>query len=210
MFGINPGTDETWKWIPQDSVGIELGVWKGDSTEKFLRRAKYVHAVDAWAPEVYEQSKEFGDYEAYLDRYSKLVGSRNPEEFQKYYDRIYDGVVKRFKDKPVMVWRMNTNEFFEEWNSKENFEDAVMFDWIDDDSDLGVDWVYVDASHEYDQVLQDLYNSLRVLNSTGVIFGDDYGGSKVQVTQAVDDFVKDTGFKFENFYTNQYQITPFS
>ena len=28
MFGKNPGTDTTWKRIPQSRVGAELGVWK--------------------------------------------------------------------------------------------------------------------------------------------------------------------------------------
>ena len=31
MFGKNPGTDQTWKRIPADSIGAELGVWQGDS-----------------------------------------------------------------------------------------------------------------------------------------------------------------------------------
>ena len=42
MFGKNPGTDETWKRIPENSVGAELGVWQGESSEKFLKRAKHV------------------------------------------------------------------------------------------------------------------------------------------------------------------------
>lgn len=42
MFGKNPGTDETWKRIPEYSVGAELGVWKGESSLKFLKRAKYI------------------------------------------------------------------------------------------------------------------------------------------------------------------------
>ena len=39
MFGKNPGTDATWKRIPEGSVGAELGVWMGDSSAKFLKRA---------------------------------------------------------------------------------------------------------------------------------------------------------------------------
>ena len=36
MFGKNPGTDKTWIRIPKDSIGAELGVWRGDSSVKFL------------------------------------------------------------------------------------------------------------------------------------------------------------------------------
>ena len=56
MFGKNPGTDETWKRIPEYSVGAELGVWQGESSEKFLKRASHVHLVDSWSPVVYEES----------------------------------------------------------------------------------------------------------------------------------------------------------
>ena len=42
MFGKNPGTDATWKRIPEYSVGAELGVWKGDSSLKFLKRACHI------------------------------------------------------------------------------------------------------------------------------------------------------------------------
>ena len=50
MFGKNPGTDQTWKRIPEYSVGAELGVWQGESSEKFLKRASHVHLVDSWSP----------------------------------------------------------------------------------------------------------------------------------------------------------------
>ena len=35
MFGKNPGTDETWKRIPEGSIGAELGVWQGNSSKSF-------------------------------------------------------------------------------------------------------------------------------------------------------------------------------
>ena len=103
MFGKNPGTDETWKRIPEGSIGAELGVWKGDSSEKFLRRAKHVHLVDEWAPAVFEGSNEFGGYDAYLKRYSELTGEATTEGFVRYYNKIHEGVVKRFTNKPVTI-----------------------------------------------------------------------------------------------------------
>ena len=47
MFGKNPGTDETWKRIPEYSVGAELGVWKGESSLKFLKRARHIPSLPA-------------------------------------------------------------------------------------------------------------------------------------------------------------------
>ena len=78
MFGKNPGTDKTATLIPEGSIGAELGVWKGDSSAKFIKRAKHIHLVDSWTVEAYQGSDEHGGYDAYLNRYSELVGSDNP------------------------------------------------------------------------------------------------------------------------------------
>ena len=118
MFGKNPGTDKTWIRIPKDSIGAELGVWRGDSSVKFLNNAKHIHLVDSWSTIPYENSDEFGNYQAYLDRYSILVKSNNPEDFQKYYDKIYNSVVERFKNSPVTIYRMSTKEWFESFKEK--------------------------------------------------------------------------------------------
>lgn len=186
MFGSNQGTNETWKRMPKDSIGVELGVWKAESSVKFLKRAKHLYLVDPWSAVAYEDSDEFGDYQGYLDRYSKLVGSNNPEDFQKYYDGIYESVCKKMQGHPVTIHRCTTDEFFE------NFTDMV-------------DWVYVDALHSFEGCLSDLRKSLKIIKSGGYIFGDDYG-NKPGVVQAVDTFISETGLSLNNFYSNQFEI----
>lgn len=195
MFGRNPGSDETWKRIPKGSVGVELGVWKGDSSEKFLRRAGHLHLVDPWAVTAYENSDEFGDYVGYLKRYSSIVGSTNPNDFQRYYDTIYKNVLKRFANKSVTIHRMPVIEFFKVFNQQ-------------------VDWVYVDALHSFEGCLNDLRKSLTIIRPGGSIFGDDYTPTKPDkrvrgkpgVTAAVDTFVKETNLPFNNFYLDQFEI----
>lgn len=187
MFGKNAGSNETWKHILEGSIGAELGVWKGDSSAKFLKKAKHVHLVDSWSPVAYEDSDEHGDYVAYLQRYSQLVGSTNIEDFQKYYDDIFNSVKERFKNNSVTIHRMTTKEFFKSFNKK-------------------LDWVYVDASHSYVGCLHDLENSLKILNPGGYIFGDDYSDNKPGVVSAVNDFVRKNDLYFENFYLNQFKI----
>lgn len=189
MFGKNPGTNETWKRIPKNSIGVELGVWKGDSSEKFLRRAKHLYLVDPWSVVPYEDSDEFGDYQGYLKRYSSLVGSSNPDDFQKYYDKIAKQVKNRFINKPVTIYRMTTTSFFNQFTEK-------------------VDWVYVDALHNFDGCLSDLRNSLKIVKPGGSILGDDYH-TKDGVTRAVDAFIKETNLSLDNFYTDQFEIKIF-
>lgn len=186
MYGRNIHSEETWKRIPEGTVGIEIGVWKGGSSEKFLRRASHLHLVDSWSPIAYENSDEHGTYENYLDRYAELVGSRDPADFQRYYDNILQGVIDKFAGKPITIHRMNSRDFFKQFTEQ-------------------VDWVYVDADHSYEGCLHDLENSLRVVKPGGIIFGDDYT-NKPGVRRAVDEFVQRTGLPFNNFHGTQYEI----
>ena len=195
MVGKNHGSAETCARIPAGSVGVEIGVWKGDSSARFLTRASHLHLVDAWSPVAYEYSTEHSNYERYLDRYATLVGSRDPADFQRYYDKIYQSVCQRFDQHPVTIHRMRSRDFFPQFDQQ-------------------VDWVYVDGDHSYQGVMHDLTQSLGILHPDGIILGDDYavappaeGGFKPEVKQAVDAFVTANGLQFENFYGTQYQIS---
>lgn len=188
MFGKNPGARETVKRIPKDTVGTELGVWKGDSTAIFLQKAKKIHAVDSWSPIPYESSTEWGSYENYLERYSEIAGGKTPEDFEKFYERIYLDVCNRFINEPVQIHRMTTKEYFKK--TKANT----------------LDWVYVDASHAYEEVLYDLKQCKRVVKKGGIIFGDDYSDAKKGVKDAVNSFIEKTGLSLDNFFDDQYMI----
>jgi len=186
MVGTNTPVLETIKRIPTGSVGVELGVWKGESASLFLTKASKLYLVDAWSVSPYVDGEEWGSYQAYLDRYSKVVGGRTEEDFKRYYEKIYTLVKDKFKDdRRVFIYRGTTTSFFAFFDKK-------------------VDWVYVDASHSYTGCINDLYGSLRV--ATTSIYGDDYG-NKEGVTKAVDQFIKETNLPFNNFYKNQYEIT---
>lgn len=182
MFGKNKGAIEIAKRIPLGSVGVEIGVWRGDSSALFLERAKHIHLVDPWALTPYKESDEFGDYKAYLQRYTALVGSGNPEQFQRYYDNVYASVALRFGDKAT-IHRMTSAEFFISFHEP-------------------VDWAYIDGSHSYAGCLADLRGARKI---TKVIYGDDYG-NKVGVTRAVDDFAKESGLNL-SIIGNQYEFT---
>lgn len=186
MIGKNRNIHETIKRMPLNSVGVELGVWKGDSSALMAEKTSRLHLVDSWSVEPYKHLESYDDY---IKRYSGITGGSSPKDFMNYYDQIYEGVVNRFKGNlNIQVWRMDTNKFFT------MFEDKV-------------DWFYVDAAHDEDGVYQDLVNTYNYLKKQdyGTIFGDDYGNKK-GVVKGVDKFLKEYNLKIDNFYNNQYEI----
>jgi len=133
-----------------------------------------------------------GDFsERFKQRYGPIIGDITYESVKKYHDKIYQSVVNKFKDKPVTIHRMTTAEWFKTFTEK-------------------VDWIYVDAGHNYEHCFHDLENSIKVVKAGGYIFGDDYGANKPaaknQVTQAVDDFVNKYNLSVDNFYMDQFKI----
>ena len=54
-----------------------------------------------------------------------------------------------------------------------------------------VDLVFVDGSHEYDDVISDSQNAMRMLSPGGVVVWDDYHTPCLPVAAAIDDLAKD-------------------
>lgn len=186
--GRNKGGKSTAKKIPKDSIGVEIGVWKGFTSEKFIEKTKHLHLVDSWSVIPYKDSDEHGTYKNYIARYADMVGSTNPEDFQKYYDNIYESVCKKFEGENVTIHRMPSSEFFETFKQT-------------------VDWTYVDGDHSYAGCLQDLENSKNIIKNGGSIFGDDYNKpEKPGVKKAVDEFVNKYNLPLNIYAGDQYQI----
>jgi len=187
--GRNKGGKSTAKKIPKkNSIGVEIGVWKGFTSEHFVKKTKHLHLVDSWSVVAYKDSDEHGIYENYIARYADMVGSTNLEDFQKYYDNIYESVCKKFEGKNVTIHRMPSSEFFKIFKQT-------------------VDWVYIDGDHSYAGCLQDLENSKNIIVKGGSIFGDDYNKpEKPGVKKAVDEFVKKYNLPLNIYAGDQYQI----
>jgi hypothetical protein len=63
--------------------------------------------------------------------------------------------------------------------------------------------IYVDASHEYEDVIKDIKAYMPILNNSGIMFGDDYGHPGVR--EAVDEFFSSIGSEIDvvdgNYWT---------
>ena len=174
MLGQNINSVSILDKIPSNSFGAEIGVWKGDSSELFLKTTspKELHLVDPWSFDSFAENLSEDEYRKEVEKYSKITNGKDRKSFEKYYDKIYQSVVLRFKSRSnVIIHRKSSTEWFNTFNKK-------------------LDWIYIDGDHTYNGCLNDLVNCLKVMKPNSFIFGDDYG-NKPDVKRAVDEFAKD-------------------
>jgi len=185
MKGVNNNSQRLLEFIEPNTVGAELGVWKGDTSYKFLKRnVKELHLVDSWSLQAYEYDDNI--LSKVINRYSRLVGSTEKDDYEKYYNKVYLKVKKRFAIYPeVKIHRMVTSEWFNLVQDKE------------------FDWIYVDADHHEDGCYRDLVNSYNIIKDGGLLLGDDYG-NKLGVKTAVDKFVKEYNIENIEFFAILY------
>ena len=153
----------------KNSVGAEIGVWKGGFSEQILSvvKPKRLHLIDPWA---YQNGEEFSH---------ALYGGVQGED-QRRMDGVYRSVVDRFG------WFI-THEVVE-INRGKSSEVLAQF------PDGYFDWVYVDGDHRYEAVLLDLELAHRKLKPNGIVAGDDYTNVnawwKDGVPKAVDEVIR--------------------
>ena len=96
-------------------------------------------------------------------------------------DQLYDKLVVEFKPEKRVKFIRKKSE-------------AASHD-IDDAS---LDFVYIDANHEYENVLIDIKSWMPKLKKGGLMSGHDWGGNEPGVNQAVLEYCKDYSFKLES------------
>lgn len=149
--------------LPKHSVGCELGVWRGDFSERILAIVKPARLllVDPW-----EYQPQLG-YEIYGGTVAKS---------QREMDAICHDVRERLAGRDaVSIIRKKTAQL----NN-------------DDIAAGSLDWVYIDGCHEYEAVLADLRFFLTRVKPGGLICGDDYGDKNYgMVNQAAAEFLEE-------------------
>lgn len=149
--------------IPEDATCAEIGVWKGEFSEriKAAARPRALHLIDPWR-----------FVAAYPARWYGGAAARNQEDM----DRIHRDVVSRFAGDPrVIVHRLESR------SAAESLADTVF------------DWVYIDGDHSYEAVRDDLKAWASRLKPGGLLTGDDYTwrdeAGACPVKRAVQEFV---------------------
>lgn len=64
---------------------------------------------------------------------------------------------------------------------------------------LSLDFVYIDSSHKYNNLIQELFFYFPKISYGGILGGHDYTSSTPQVIRAVDDFLKELPYRMYGY-----------
>ena len=162
----------------------------GHSTKGYIMPCCY---VDSWYHNIPEHREHVGLNKLW-SKSLKISNNKTSILSQENMDQIHRSVKKKFtNDKNVYVHKLSSLEASKLFN-KNYF-----------------DFVYIDASHSYEDVKLDLETWFPKIKKDGLLTGDDYyEPSKFSFTygygviKAVDEFVKKNALD-ENFYTKGTQ-----
>jgi Methyltransferase domain len=171
------------KLLPQASVGVEVGVWKGDLSALLLQRVRpaRLFLVDPWAFDPNYADSLFGGgsakSQADMDAICQQVRARFTAE-------ITQGVV--------------------------SIQRSTSVEAAGSMADESVDWVYIDGNHTYEFVLEDLRSWYPKVRPGGLVTGDDYGRPGTWwgdgVTKAVTEFVGTEPVVVETIHNHQFAL----
>jgi SAM-dependent methyltransferase len=148
---------------------IEIGTWKGQSAinmARYIKENKYetkILCVDTWlgALEFWHEAKETPER-------NLLLKNGYP---QIYYQFISNVIHSGVQD--IILPFPNTSDIAFKYFLYNNIKANL---------------IYVDASHDEDDVYRDIKNYYQLLENNGIIFGDDYYGWP-SVNKAVNNFL---------------------
>jgi len=150
------------------SIIIEIGTWKGQSALHMASILKYknikckIYCVDTWLG-------CHADIEEDHNRNSQWLLKRDG------FPQIYQQFISNVK------WENSEDYIIPCPNTSDNY-----FNFLKN-KNIKADLIYVDGSHLFDNVYNDIKNYSQLLNTNGVIFGDDYTFA-IGVKQAVEKY----------------------
>lgn len=157
---------------------IEVGSWKGLSAINMANSVKSnelnakIYCVDTWLGAI-----EFWSTLASTEERNLLQKNGYPQIYYQFLSNVV-----HTKNQDIILPFPNTSE-----NGFRYFKHMK----------IKADLIYIDASHEEDDVYKDIKNYYELLNDGGIIFGDDYIPYWSGVINAVDKFSKEINKKVE-------------
>lgn len=169
--------------LPPGGQGAEVGVWKGQFSQRILKvaRPSTLHLIDPWRLVPNHPSRCWGS---------------NSSATQADLDQVYEGVRATFaegiRSGRVVLHRLPS------------------IDAVAEIPDASLDFVYLDGDHRYEAVLRDLNAWWPKLKPSGTLIGDDFDLPKSLwgdgVTQAAREFAAQRGVPLEDCGRHQFRI----
>lgn len=161
-------------FLPKNAIGAEIGVFRGHFSEFMLERLtpSIFYMVDPWTKggEKYTWGTDYTADRSLTTAYAK---------------KEVEARTKRFKDKTDIRIHEEYSHAFFAWLKTE----------IENGREERLDYIYIDASHNYEETLKELQMAVEVLGPEGIISGDDWYASPDHVHhgvfRAVNDFLKE-------------------
>jgi hypothetical protein len=156
---------------------IEVGSWKGQSAITMAKKIRElqlnckIFCVDTWLGAL-----EFWDHLRETPERNLLQKNGYP---QVYYQFLSNVVHENMQD--IIVPFPNTSSIASRYFKNQK---------------ITADLIYIDASHDEEDVYLDIQNYIGLLSPNGIIFGDDYA-SWISVKKAVDKFCKENNKRLE-------------
>jgi len=165
---------------------IEVGTWKGRSAinmAKYLKDNKLnckIICVDTWLGAL-----EFWDKLKHTPERDLLLKNGYPQIYYQFLSNVIHNDVQDYI-LPFPCTSLIAARYFKNNNIKSKL-------------------IYIDASHEYEDVLLDLKYFYNILDSNGVLFGDDINNFP-GVKQAVQEFTRENNLKYSIIENNYWVI----
>lgn len=162
---------------------IEVGTWKGAtaiSMGNYIKAKKLdckILCIDTWLGSLEHWDKKDSKDKELRFRYDSLKLKNGFP--QLYYQFIYNVIHSKLQD--VIIPFPNTSLMASHWLKNKGIK---------------ADLIYIDGSHEEEDVYNDVTNYYGLLTSRGIIFGDDFG-ERYGVRKALARFIIKSDVEFE-------------
>ncbi len=170
--------------LPRHRVGAEIGVYTGVFSEYLINTThpQRFHMVDAYELQHGAGWTVTDHCDTYID------GGAMTYEAAKA--AAQHRALKANLESGVPTW----------------LDTAWSVEWLNQQPEYSLDWIYLDTSHDYDGTLNELCAASRVVKPEGVICGDDAWDGVFDVLAAVKDFTAASCWRLAYLKHGQYML----
>jgi len=172
---------------------LEIGVFHGVTARNVCELLYQIHGNDFKyvGLDLFEKSDE--------NKFEVIPSTNFKNPFKKFYHQYImrqdpysieavSNLLKKFKDQVHLI-KGNSNQVLKKMDMSK------------------IDFVFLDGGHEYNTVVNDLNSCIDVLKFNGSILCDDYNlGSAPGVKKAIDEFVKNSNFKYKIICDDRFAL----